>query len=138
MDGIRCVPWRNGSGRTREHGRFAPYAQGEGHYHRRFPGTERSGVASEPEREAEQHRTYLAVLASWKLRRRPTGEIPAYDDADYVRNACYCRKELPNLQYGISGYAGRTGLVRKLRRRPFLCAVLRKVSGAAAFRLEID
>ena len=38
----------------------------------------------------------------------------------------------------ISGYAIRTGLVRELRRRPVLCAVLRKVSGAAAIRLGID
>ena len=101
---------------------------------------ERNGVelASEPEREAEQHRTYIAVLASWKLRIRPAGQISAYDDAHHVGYACNRCKELPNLQYGLSGYAGKSGMVRKLRRRPVLCAVFRKIYGAAAFYLVID
>ena len=120
------------------HGCLASHAQGKGYYYRRLPGTERGRASSEPKREVEQHRTYLAVLASWKLRSRPPGQIPAHDDADYVRNAYDKCKELPDLQYGVSGHAGRTGLVRKLRKRPVLCAVFRQVSGTAAIRLGIN
>lgn len=138
MDGIRCFPGRDGRRRTREHGRFAPYAQGEGYYHRRLSRTERGRASSEPEREVEQHRTYLAVLASWKLRIRPAGQISAHDDAHHVGYACNRREELPNLQYGLPGYAGRSGMVRKLRRRPVLCAVFRKIHGTAAIRLGIN
>lgn len=126
------------AGGHREHGCPAADAKGEGYYHRRLPGTERGRASPEPEREAVQHRTYIAVLASWKLRIRPTGQIPAHDDAHHVGYACNRREELPNLQYGLPGYAGRSGMVRKLRRRPVLCAVFRKIHGAAAFYLVID
>ena len=102
------------------------------------PRKEWGRASSEPEREVEQHRTYIAVLASWKLRIRPAGQIPAHDDAHHVGYACNRREELPNLQYGLSGHAGRTGLVRKLRRRPLLCAVFTEIFGAAAFDLGID
>ena len=138
MDGIRCFPGRDGRRRTREHGYFASNAQGEGYYHRRLSRTERGRASSEPEREAGQHRTHIAVLASWKLRIRPAGQIPAHDDAHHVGYACNRREELPNLQYGLSGYAGRSGMVRKLRRRPVLCAVFTEILGAAAFYLVID
>lgn len=138
MDGIRCFPGRDGRRRTREHGCFASNAQGEGYYYRRFPRKEWGRASSESEREAEQHRTYIAVLASWKLRIRPAGQISAHDDAHHVGYACNRREELPNLQYGLPGYAGRSGMVRKLRRRPVLCAVFRKIYGATAFYLVID
>ena len=138
MDGIRCFPGRDGRRRTREHGCFASNAQGEGYYYRRFPRKEWGRASSESEREAGQHRTYIAVLASWKLRIRPTGQIPAHDDAHHIGYACNRREELPDLQYGVPGYAIRTGLVRKLRRRPVLCDVFRKIYGAAAIHLGID
>ena len=48
MEGIRCLPGRNGSRRTREHGCPAADAKGEGYYHRRLPGTERVELPQNP------------------------------------------------------------------------------------------